>query len=433
MRWARWRLRFDAGARMTPDTPHLGLGTRIKRRLYVILEAGKTEDAASVFFDWFMVTLILANVLAFTAETVPSVQAVYGPLLELFNVISIAIFTVEYFLRLWVCTEHPPLRHRYSLKARLSFALSPAMLIDLAVILPFYLGWLAGIDLRVLRVLRLLRFLKLVRFSPALSTLSNVLYTERRALMGALIIMFGLTVLAATAIRFAEGPAQPEDFGTIPDAMWWALSTLTTVGYGDITPITPLGRIIGGIVMLFGLGMFALPIGIIATGFSQEIHRREFVVNWGLVARVPIFSELSAVEIAEVMSLLHTQVVPKDTLIVRAGDEAEAMYFVSLGKVEAQLADGPAVLGEGDHFGEIGLLRHVNHVATIRALSQVHLLVLEAGAFRALLARNPKLGERIRATAEERLSHAWGKSSGELLAEEIRRHDPLEDDDEALD
>ena len=415
---------------MTTDAPRLKPLTRLKRRLYVILEAGKTGDLASTIFDWSMVMLILANVLAFTAETVPAVQAQWGVELELFNKISIAIFTIEYVLRLWVCTEHPPLRHRNPITARLGFAVNPAMLIDLAVILPFYLSMFVFIDLRVLRVVRLLRFLKLARFSPALVTLFNVLYTERRALLGTAIIMFGLLVLSASAIHFVEVSAQPEHFGTIPDAMWWAVATLTTVGYGDVVPITALGRVIGGIVMIFGLGMFALPIGIIATGFAQEIHRREFVVNWGLVARVPLFADLTAAEIAEVMELLQTRVVPKDTLIVRAGDPAEAMYFVSLGRVEAQLAEGQADLGEGDHFGEIALLRHVNHVATIRAASQVHLLVLEAGSFRALMVRNPKLGERIRAKADDRLSHAWGKSSADLLAEEMLKKDDLEDDGE---
>ena len=412
---------------MVENVPQVRPLSRLKRRLYVVLEAGKTGDLASTIFDWSMVTLIIANVTAFAAETVPSVQAAYGPQLELFNVVSIGIFTVEYILRLWVCTEHPPSRHRHPIGARFSFALNPAMLIDLAVILPFFLNMFFPLDLRVLRVVRLLRFMKLARFSPALTTLGNVLYTERRALGGAVIIMAGLLVLSASAIHFVEGPSQPEHFGTIPDAMWWAVATLTTVGYGDVVPLTTLGRIIGGVVMIFGLGMFALPIGIIATGFSQEIHRREFVVNWGLVARVPLFSDLTAVEIADVMELLQTQIVPKDTLIVRAGDPAEAMYFVSVGHVDVQLADGPVTLSEGDHFGEIALLRHVDHIATFRAISQVHLLVLEAGAFRALMVRNPKLGERIRAKAEDRLSHAWGKSADDLMADELRQEASDED------
>lgn len=411
------------------ETPALGQAERLKRRLYIILEAGKTNDLPSRIFDWFMVALILANVAAFTAETVPSIQEEWGRVLANFNTVSIAIFTAEYLLRLWVCTDHPPLRHVNPWIARRRFALHPMMLIDLAVILPFYLNILIGIDLRVLRIIRLLRFLKLVRFSPALSTLTNVVYRERRALLSALLIMFGLLVFSATAIYFAEHRAQPEAFGTIPDAMWWAIATLTTVGYGDVVPMTAVGRMIGALVMVFGLGMFALPIGIIATGFSQEIHRREFVVNWGLVARVPLFSDLDAAEVAEVMALLRTQVVPAGTLVVRQGDEADAMYFISLGRVRAELEDGPVDLGEGDHFGEVALLRHVRHVATMRALSPTHLMILGADDFRSLLARHPQLAERVRTVAEEKLQAGFGKSSGELLEEELRR--AKEEGDEA--
>ncbi len=406
---------------MTDTGSSLSRVARLKRRLYVILEAGKTQDLPSQIFDWFMVTLILANVAAFTAETVPSIAEAWGPQLALFNVISIVVFTVEYALRLWVCTEHPPLRHINGWLARGRFALHPVMLIDLFVILPFYLNILIGVDLRVLRIVRLLRFMKLVRFSPALTTLSNVVYAERRALVGALIIMFGLLVFAASAIHLAERVVQPEVFGTIPDAMWWAIATLTTVGYGDVVPVTAWGRIIGAIVMIFGLAMFALPIGIIATGFSQETHRRQFVVNWGLISRVRLFSDLDAAELAEVMSLLRTQIVPADSIIMRQGDEADAMYFISLGRVEVALADRTVVLSEGDHFGEIALLRHVRHVATMRALSQVHLLILEADDFRALLKHHPRLGERIRVAAEEKLKAGFGKTSGELLEEELRR------------
>lgn len=415
---------------MAEEAPAISPLERLRRRLYTILEAGKTQDLPSQIFDWFMVTLILANVAAFTAETVPHIAERWGHELALFNVISILIFTIEYVLRLWVCTEHPPLRHINPLLARWRFALHPMMLIDLIVIVPFFLNILIGVDLRVLRIVRLLRFLKLVRFSPALTTLSNVIVAERRALVGALIIMLGMLVFSATAIHFAEAAAQPEKFGTIPDAMWWAIATLTTVGYGDVVPVTGLGRLIGALVMVVGLGMFALPIGIIATGFSQEIHRRQFVVNWGLVARVRLFSDLNAAEVAEVMTLLRTQVVPAGTLIVRQGDDADAMYFVSLGRVEVDLADGPATLGEGDHFGEIALLRHVRHVATIRAVTQVHLLILEAENFRALLAHHPRLGERIRAAAEAKLKAGYGKSSGELLEEELRRSKPAEDTEE---
>ena len=156
------------------------------------------------------------------------------------------------------------------------------MIIDLLAILPFYLYLLVPFDLRALRVLRLFRLfrlLKLLRYSPALLTLKRVVAREYRALLGALLLMMMLMLFSAAIIYFLEREAQPDKFGSIPAAAWWALATLTTIGYGDIVPITPWGKVFGGIVMLFGLGMFALPIAILATGFSQESARHEFVVT----------------------------------------------------------------------------------------------------------------------------------------------------------
>ena len=162
-------------------------------------------------------------------------------------------------------------------------------------------------DLRVLRVLRLFRLLKLVRYSPALQTLGRVLADEYRALLGALLVILVLLLFASTAMYFLERGAQPDKFGSIPAAAWWALATLTTVGYGDIVPVTPLGKLLGGVVMLLGVGMIALPVAIIATGFSQESSRHQFVVTWSMVARVPLFATMDESEIAEITKLLYTR------------------------------------------------------------------------------------------------------------------------------
>ncbi len=392
----------------------------LKQRLYVILEGGKTSDWPSRLFDGFMVILILANVAAFALQTVPRLDAAYGRAFVLFNTASVIIFTIEYGLRLWVCTEHPPLRAYGPLSGRLRFALTPYMLLDLVVILPFYLSFFLAMDLRVLRVFRLLRFLKLVRFSPALTTLVAVIYAERRALLGALVIMFALLITSASLIYVVEGKVQPEVFGTVPDGLWWAVATLTTVGYGDVVPVTGLGKLIGAVVMILGFAMFALPVGIIATGFSQQIHRREFVVNWGLVARVPLFADLDAGSLADVMDLIRARVVDPETVLVREGDPADGMYFISLGEVMLTMGDRKVRLGEGDWFGEISLLRDVRRIATIRALSKCHLLFIDASDFRALMDRNPELSARINESAEDRLRNQLG-FAGDLTKEELER------------
>ena len=153
-------------------------------------------------------------------------------------------------------------------------------------------------------------------------------------LAAALLIMSSLLIFAAAAVFFVEREAQPEAFGSVPAAMWWALATITTVGYGDSVPVTDLGRIIGSLVMVFGVGMFALPIGIIASGFSKEIRRRDFMVTWGMVARVPLFSGLDAFALSRIANLLKARAVPADTVLFHRGDDPDGMYFIAAGKAE---------------------------------------------------------------------------------------------------
>jgi voltage-gated potassium channel len=370
-------------------------GSALRQRLYVILEAGKTGDRASVIFDWFMVVLILANVAAFAAETDEFVAARFGTAFAVFNAVSIAIFTVEYLLRLWVCVDHPPLWRYGPLAVRFRWATTPSMLIDLAVILPFYLSLLLTVDLRMLRVFRLLRFLKLARFSPALDSLGRVLYAERRAMLGALIVMLGLLIFSASVIYALEHKVQPDVFGSVPKSMWWALATLTTVGYGDVVPVTVLGKMFGGLVMLFGLGMFALPIAIVSSGFAREIHRRDFVVSWGMVARVPLFQGVKPAILADLVDILEAQVVDAGTVIAHRGDDADAMYFIVVGDVQLAFEHRLIELSEGDFFGEMALMDKRRRSATITTRSRCHLLRLSAPDFRELISHHPHAHDLI--------------------------------------
>jgi voltage-gated potassium channel len=225
---------------------------------------------------------------------------------------------------------------------------------------------------------------------------------ERRALVGALLLMICLLLFASTGIYFAEHKAQPDEFGSVPASMWWAISTLTTVGYGDVTPITMFGRIFGGLVMIFGLGMFALPIGIMATGFSQETNRREFVVSWNLVANVPMFARLDASEIARLLPVLNSVTFGAGEMIMHEGDTAAAMYFIASGKVEIETANEPVILSEGGYFGEMALLENRPRGHTVRAATKCRLLMLESPDFHRLMRGHPELLAAIRELAEER-------------------------------
>ena len=241
---------------------------RWRRKVHDFLEVGGDGHPAAHIVTAFIVALIVLNAIAFAAETVDDLAARYDVYFRAFNLFSVIVFTVEYGLRLWSCVEIPMLSRMPPWRARLKFATRPMMIIDLLAFAPWYVHWIFPIDLRVLRVFRLFRLLKLVRYSPALQTLGRVLADEYMALLGALLIMLVLLLFASTGIYFLERVAQPDAFASIPAAAWWALATLTTVGYGDVVPVTPLGKVLGGVVMLLGVGMFALPIAIIATGFS---------------------------------------------------------------------------------------------------------------------------------------------------------------------
>lgn len=393
----------------------------LKKRLYHILEAGRTYDRPSVIFDWSICLLIVLNVIATALETVEPFGQKYEQLFWTFEVISVGIFTLEYLCRLWVCTIHLPLQKLHPTRARIQFALTPFLIIDLIAILPFYLSFIFPADLRIVRIFRLVRVMKLGRYSPALITIARVLYTERRALLGTLIIMVGLLLLASTLAFYTEHDAQPDKFGNIPQAMWWALATLTTVGYGDIVPITLYGKIVGAVFMIFGLAMFALPIGIIATGFSQEIHRRDFVVSWGLVAKVDLFSGLSPEELVEIAKLLLSRSVPAGQNIARYGDVAESMYFIVEGEVQLEFMDHNEQLNvsAGDYFGEMALLRDTKRKAEITARTDCQLLLLEANDFHRLMVTKPAIRNRVTATAKARGYSKKPKSAAEATAREL--------------
>ena len=376
---------------------------RWRRQVHDILEVGGDAHPAGIFVNTFLVILIFLNAIAFAAETVDHVSARYGPYFDAFNVFSVAVFSIEYLLRLWSAVEIPMLSRMPRWRARLRFAARPIMIVDLLAVLPWYLQPFISMDLRALRVLRLFRLLKLVRYSPALQTLGRVIADEYRALLGALLVILILLLLSSTLIYFLERDAQPDKFGSIPAAAWWALSTLTTVGYGDVVPVTPLGKIVGGIVMLLGVGMIALPVAIIATGFNLESTRHQFVVTWSMVARVPLFASMDESEIAEIARLLYTGTYLPGVPIVRTGDVGDAMFVIASGEAIVELSPRhQAVLKDGDFFGEMALLERRRHEHDVVAKTRCRVYVLDAPSLARLSERHPEILDRIRAMAAAR-------------------------------
>lgn len=385
---------------MTAEVDH---EISLRARAYDLLERGR-RDVASQLFDIMIIVLILISVTVSVISTVPEWNAEYGDTFRLIDRICVAVFIVEYLARLWVAPEHPLMEGKSPSMARLRTAFTPLMIVDFIAILPFVLELFIGVDLAAIRVLRIVRFYRLARYAPAIVTIGRVLAAEWRSLVGASIIFAGLLLLASVSMYYAEGRVQPEEMGDIPSAMWWAVVTLSTVGYGDVVPLTPAGKFIGGIVMILGLMFTALPVGIIATGFAQEIRRRDFVVSFAMVARVPLFADLKAPVIASLVGRLNARKFPAGGIIMSKGDPADEMYFIATGEVEVELEDEPVRLGEGDFFGEIALIKHeTTRTASVYAIRQTDLLVLSVNDFRSLMHDYPELKQAINETAEQRM------------------------------
>ena len=403
------------GARRTPDDRTASM---VKRGLYRWLELGSAGDTQGVWADRILIVFIFATVVLVVLETVPSIEAEWSTVFIVLEFTAGFVFLVEYLLRLWVADLHPPFRRLTPFQARLHYALQISAIIDLLAVLPFILGFiLPAADFKALVVLRLLRFFKLARYSPALRSLANAIGGERHALIASLVIIFGVMLLAATGMYLVERHEQPEKLGTIPDAMWWALATLTTVGYGDVTPVTGFGKMLGGLVMLMGYGLFALPIGIVATAFAREIHARDFVVTWGMVASVPLFEDLKAAEIADIAKLLRALSVDAGQAITRVGEDASCMYFIARGAVEIDLDHTRARLDEGAFFGEMAILGGRQRAASVTAAEATQLMVLEAADLHRLMASKPAVARKILDEVQARAQTAGMR--GDIVEEEL--------------
>ena len=245
----------------------------LKRRVFEILDVRPEDRGFERALNVFLLTLIVANVAAVTLETVASIRAGFGPFFDAFETFSVAVFSVEYLLRLWSCTADP--RFSRPVAGRLRFATSFMPLVDLLAILPSLIpgGLLDLRFMRILRLTRLARMFKVARYSQSLQRLGRVLRAKRGELAVTAAAGAILLVCASSLMYFAENEAQPEQFSSIPAAMWWGVETLTTVGYGDLFPVTPLGKLMGSAIAVVGIGLFALPAGSLASGFSDELRR----------------------------------------------------------------------------------------------------------------------------------------------------------------
>ena len=246
---------------------------KVVQRTYEILE-GTTNDKVSRGFQIFIITLISVNVLFVIIETEESVLDEYGYLFTPFEVFSIIIFTAEYAGRIIICKLNP--KYQNTKFARLRFIFTPMMLVDLAAILPFFLPFVVTDVrfIRIIRLLRLFRLFKLARYSEPMQTLGEVFKAKAGDLAVAFFILFIVLIFASSLMYHAEHQAQPEVFSSIPSSMWWGIVTLTTIGYGDTYPVTVAGKIVASGVAVLGIAVYAIPTGIMASAFTEELRKK---------------------------------------------------------------------------------------------------------------------------------------------------------------
>ena len=248
----------------------------IKKRVFEIIGKAEDGDKASQIFDWSIMALIALSIISIILESFASIYDKYHPVFQVFEIITVVVFTIEYLLRIWTADLlYPESKH-----PRLKYVFSVMAIIDLLAILPFYVPFISA-DLRFLRMMRLLRLFRLLRvfklgrYFEALQIIVKVIKTSGPQLIMSVAICFFVMLFSAIIMYTVENPVQPEQFPNVISSLWWAICTLTTVGYGDVYPITHIGRFFASLISLVGIGIIAIPTGIIAAGFNQVITREK--------------------------------------------------------------------------------------------------------------------------------------------------------------
>jgi len=305
--------------------------------------------------------------------------------------LCLAFFALEWGVHLWEWGKSEQLRARL---------FSVQHLTDVIAVVPILVAHGLGLPANTAWLLGAFWLLKLPGATSGFSLLGHAVMAEAKPIASVVKVFAFVLVMAAVAMHLVERDAQPAAFGTLPNAFYWAVTTLTTTGYGDIVPVTPLGRMIAGLVMICGLAVFGLWTGILATGFANETRRRDFVRTWEFVAKVPFFKPLGPAAIIEIARMLRPIDVAERTVIVRKGRQGDCMYFIAEGLVE--VAGAGVQLGAGAFFGEMALLGDGTRTATVTAVVPTTLLVLELTDYRIFAAHYPELASAVEEEAARR-------------------------------
>mgnify|MGYP001187871713 FL=1 len=370
----------------------------MKNIVFRLLEDSDKKHFAQPFVNSIIIGLIILNSFAVALATVESYKIAYKDVFDVFEIFSVVFFTLEYILRVWICTEREEKNYKHPIIGRLRYILTPFAIIDLVAILPFYLGSFIEIDLRCMRAFRLIRIFRFAKNSITLQALGNVFKTESRTLLAALLVMIIVLFTSSTIMYYLEKDIQPDRFGSIPAAMWWGVAALTTVGFGDSVPVSAEGRILAGIIMILGIVIYALPAGVFASAFVRELRSKSFFDTWNLVAKVPILKSLDALAIGKIVEILE----PFDVKANRVIDTNAGMYFIISGVVEVTRGDQSKELSEGEFFGEMEILFGGKRNVIAKAKTPVEFLILRPKYFKEFLEANMEIMDLIKKEIENR-------------------------------
>jgi voltage-gated potassium channel len=338
--------------------------------------------------------LVLATgLIAMSAFTVPELRASAGIWLSVCLWCALAYFAGDAAIRAGVTG---------TARGAAESLLTPAGIVDILVVVPVPIALACGVEPPTAWLFGSLWVLKLTQNSPGFALLGRVFVVEAKPLASVLVLFLIVLFLASAAMHVLERQGQPIAFGTLPSSLWWAVVTLTTTGYGDEVPQTPLGHLLAAAVMICGIATFGLWTGILATGFAAESRRRNFIQTWDLVSKVPFFQSVDPSAVTEITSMLRRVEVPERTAVIRRGRVGDCMYFIAAGEVEVDVTPTPVRLGEGAFFGELALLGDSIRTANVSTTKPSTLLVLDLAGFRTLMAHHAELARVIDAEAKRR-------------------------------
>lgn len=340
-------------------------------------------------------SVLILGLTALTAYTVPELQRAAGGWLSACLWSCLGYFAIDGVVRANAATHGGKIW---------TDIFSFSGFVDLIAVIAVPIAMLSGVPAPTAWLLASLWVLKLAQDSPGFAQLQRVFVVEAKALASVFALFMIVLFLSSAAMFVIERHAQPTAFNSMPQALWWAVVTLTTTGYGDKVPITDLGRLLGGIVMICGIATFGLSTGILATGFAAETRRRNFIRTWDLVSKVPFFQSLDPAAITEITHLLRLLEVPERTAIIRRGKIGDCMYFIAGGEVQVDVKPSPVRLGPGAFFGELALLGDSVRSANVTTTMPSTLLILDLADFRTFTANHPDLKRAIDAEAQRRMS-----------------------------